>query len=175
MTPGALVPPVYGDQRIRQSFWQLVAPDETSGCWVWAGRLNGKGYCNSYRRVFERLVGPVPVGLTIDHVCRNRACVNPAHMEPVTQEENNRRSLRARAAAGQEMPWSGKREQTAEYKARLAAFNAKKYRDRRGAAHTPTPHKEHQCGLCGGTGHNRRRCHIEREAGAPARAAWRQP
>lgn len=77
----------------------VVEPD--SGCWIW--RLNvgrdgyGKAACAgrgvmAHRMVWERVNGPVPDGLVLDHLCRNRRCVNPAHLEPVTHTENNRRS-----------------------------------------------------------------------------------
>lgn len=67
-----------------------------SGCWQWTGRLNDGygqiGYRHraaaTHRVVYEELVGPVPVGLQIDHLCRNRACCRPEHLEPVTQREN---------------------------------------------------------------------------------------
>jgi hypothetical protein len=68
-----------------------------SGCWEWTGAITRLGYGNAYvggrtmlahRAVYEALVGPVPNGLTLDHLCRNRGCVNPAHLEPVTHREN---------------------------------------------------------------------------------------
>lgn len=50
----------------------------------------------AHRKSYEILVGPIPGGLTIDHLCRNRACINPAHMEPVTNAENTRRAAALR-------------------------------------------------------------------------------
>jgi hypothetical protein len=74
---------------------------ERSGCWVWVGaitkstgygkvKLNGRPK-DAHRASYEMHIGPVPAGLEIDHLCRNRPCVNPAHMEPVTRGENTRR------------------------------------------------------------------------------------
>jgi len=71
------------------------------GCWVWNGSRDG-GYgkvkvdgCmwRVHRLTYTLLVGPIPEGLTIDHLCRNKLCANPAHLEPVTNLENMRRSL----------------------------------------------------------------------------------
>ena len=69
---------------------------EPSGCWRWLGHiaLNGYGRINmkmAHRFVYERLVGPIPSGLTLDHLCRNRDCVNPDHLEPVTSAVNTMR------------------------------------------------------------------------------------
>jgi hypothetical protein len=71
-------------------------------CWVWQHGFTGSGYGNvavkehpsryAHRMNYERLVGPIPDGLHIDHLCRNRACCNPAHLEPVTPGENARRA-----------------------------------------------------------------------------------
>lgn len=67
---------------------------DESGCWLWAGARDAYGYgaatghTKAHRLVYEALVGPIPRGLTIDHLCRVRACVNPTHLEPVTRGEN---------------------------------------------------------------------------------------
>jgi HNH endonuclease len=78
----------------------------TTDCWEWdstsaAHRSNvGYGYMYAYgkhqratRVVWEEVVGPIPKGYEIDHLCRNTACVNPDHLEPVTHQENCRRGL----------------------------------------------------------------------------------
>lgn len=76
-----------------------TGPDD---CWQWEGprTTNGYGKWNkngrirmAHRVIYELLVGPVPEGLELDHLCRNKLCVNPRHLEPVTRTENARRGI----------------------------------------------------------------------------------
>lgn len=79
-------------------FWAKVQKTDT--CWFWTGAVQTNGYgCWSrdgkrvltHRVAYVELVGPIPEGLQIDHLCRKRLCCNPAHLEPVTAGENIRR------------------------------------------------------------------------------------
>lgn len=81
-------------------FRRLFQCDPSSGCWLWSGHRNGGGYGQfsinnrtriAHRVAYELFVGPIPDGLVLDHLCRVRHCVNPEHLEPVTQKENARR------------------------------------------------------------------------------------
>lgn len=74
--------------------------DPETGCWDWHGGKSDRGYGSisldgrshqAHRVSYELYVGPIPDGLQIDHLCRNRGCINPAHLEPVTCRENVRR------------------------------------------------------------------------------------
>ena len=83
-------------------FSEKIAAGENC-CIVWTGGLNGAGYAQFYvgrtslaetgksyghRWAYEYFIGPIPAGMHLDHLCRNRRCVNPYHLEPVTVREN---------------------------------------------------------------------------------------
>lgn len=84
---------------IRRFFEQIAElPD---GCWMWTGATCSLGYGRfsvhgisnpAHRYSYQLLIGDVPPGLEMDHLCRMRECVNPFHVEPVTHAENMRRS-----------------------------------------------------------------------------------
>lgn len=89
------------------------------GCWEWNGATNNRGYgvvqmgrgigiALVHRVVYEAFVGPIPEGLTIDHLCANSTCVNPQHLEAVTKSENVRRQWQA----GRADPMRHNREKT---------------------------------------------------------------
>lgn len=77
------------------SFWSKVK--KTNNCWEWTASTAGGGYGHfnykkkqytAHRTAYELLVGEIPKGLQIDHLCRNKKCVNPQHLEPVTPSQN---------------------------------------------------------------------------------------
>ena len=91
------------DNRI-EKFFNSFLPEPNSGCWLWMERVDVSGYgivfngrglspvnFKAHRFAYELLRGPIPAGLQLDHLCRVRCCVNPAHLEPVTLQENLRR------------------------------------------------------------------------------------
>jgi hypothetical protein len=77
--------------------------DERTGCWNWRGKLDKDGYPSKrqHRRFYESKHGPIPEGLTIDHRCENRRCVNPDHLEPLTLTENCRRGKQTKLTVEQ--------------------------------------------------------------------------
>jgi hypothetical protein len=86
-----------------ERFMRKVYPVE--GCWLWCastlrggyGQFNdGRTMVRAHRWIYEQLVGPIPEGLDLDHLCRVRNCVNPEHLEPVTRGENLLRGYAAR-------------------------------------------------------------------------------
>ena len=90
-----------------ERFWEKV--DATGDCWEWTSSRTRKGYggfravsgwASAHRWAYEHLVGPIPPGLQIDHLCRVRHCVNPDHMEPVTNQVNQLRGTALNALQG---------------------------------------------------------------------------
>lgn len=85
-----------------QRLYEKIKEDE-NGCWVWQGAKIGQYGTTSLRKkkilahraMYSLLVGPIPEGLDLDHLCRNRSCINPVHLEPVTRSINLRRGIEA--------------------------------------------------------------------------------
>ncbi len=93
------------DREAQARFWMRVTREH---CWLWTGETAGNGYGRvkiggqnlaAHRLAYEWLVGPIPDGLEIDHLCSVRNCVNPTHLEAVTHKENTMRGNTITAAA----------------------------------------------------------------------------
>lgn len=88
-----------GRLSIIERFEKYYLPEPNSGCWLWVGAINPYDYGifytdrleGAHRSAYRLFKGPIPEGLVIDHLCRTRSCVNPAHLEAVTLAENLRR------------------------------------------------------------------------------------
>lgn len=87
-----------------ERFWSHVDLSDINSCWDWVGaKINGYGVfivdnklCRSHRVVYEMMIGHLDDNLVIDHLCENRLCVNPFHLEQVTSGENVRRAINNR-------------------------------------------------------------------------------
>lgn len=90
---------------ILDAYPDYVIPEPNSGCWLWIGPIKHTGYGRfsvrrnggwkttiAHRWSYEASIAPIPLGMTIDHLCRNKCCVNPDHLEVVTAVENTRRA-----------------------------------------------------------------------------------
>jgi hypothetical protein len=95
-------------QSILERFWRHASPEPNSGCWLWDGARNAKGYGLlgnrmsgrsqlAHRVAYELFCESIPEGKVLDHLCRVKCCVNPDHLRPLSREENsdgNRRKTR---------------------------------------------------------------------------------
>lgn len=97
--------------------------ETANGCWEWTRAKNHDGYGSvrlhdrrgntlAHRAMWTRVVGPIPKGMHLDHLCRNRACVRPSHLEVVTPAENNRRAAAYRTECRFGHPLDGRRPTT---------------------------------------------------------------
>lgn len=105
-----------------ERFWRRVARGDSGLCWPWLGYVDVEGYGGltirrvrtyAHRVAYELVIGPIPGGLTLDHLCRNRVCCNPAHLEAVTSGVNTlrgngwsgRKSRQQRCIRGHPLEW----------------------------------------------------------------------
>jgi hypothetical protein len=100
-------------------FMAKVDTDGPNGCWIWKGYVGKDGYGRwrmpeeshsggAHRAAYRMMVGPIPEGRHLDHLCRNPSCVNPKHLEPVTPQVNVDRGLRGQwTECGKGHPFSG--------------------------------------------------------------------
>ena len=93
--------------------WLTSMPRPKGACWPWPGTRHSHGYgvarvdgvrTQAHRFVYEQLVAPIPSTMTIDHLCRNKSCVNPDHLELVTRAENLRRAVAERTPQKRRLP-----------------------------------------------------------------------
>lgn len=95
-----------------RSLARLMSNVEITGtCWLWRGTLSPEGYGKfgknwmAHRLLYELLTAPISPGLTLDHLCRVKCCVNPDHLEPVTIGENKRRAIALKSHCAKGHPW----------------------------------------------------------------------
>lgn len=101
--------------KLRERFEGKISSEDE--CWVWQGAKSDTGYgslgvegktCHAHRIAYEFWVGPIPPRKTIDHLCRNRACVRPEHLEAVSPKENSAKGLLGvlKKECAQGHPWT---------------------------------------------------------------------
>lgn len=107
---------IHRPHTISKNFGDAYTVDKKTGCWNWNRGKHDRGYgylvmggktVRAHRYIYEKEYGPIPGGQVIDHLCRNTSCVNPEHLEAVSQAENVRRGNRAKKTMrdAEEMRW----------------------------------------------------------------------
>lgn len=140
-------------------FWRQV--EKTDACWLWKGYRMPNGYGQfsetmgkkwyAHRWAFTCEVGPVPLGLDLDHLCRNRLCVRPSHLEAVTRRTNLLRGATLPAANAAKTHCVHGHEFTPENTARSAVGHRSCRTCSRAAdqVRPPRPHRVRPCPHCG--------------------------
>lgn len=134
----------YTLQRSVRRFWEKVERREPHECWPWTGEIDGLGYGRfrgaagggdriAHRTGYRLAVGPIPDGMEIDHTCRVRHCVNPAHLEPVTHAENQLRAMERRDRCKRGHVRTGRRPNGKRFCVECNRENQQQWRDRRKA------------------------------------------
>lgn len=135
-----------------ERFWSKVEVHQPAGCWEWSAEIDRWGYGRfsmlkkhwlAHRVAFSILIGQIPEGLQLDHLCRNRRCVNPDHLQTVTARENLARSQApAHRVRRSGVCQKGHSDFTVTNKGRwvcrvCSAANQQRYREKKRAEHPP--------------------------------------
>lgn len=157
---------------IEDRFWEKVAPPDANGCRVWLAARYHNGYGTlkdrqgkrmvnwlAHRLAYQLTFGPIPEGLEIDHLCRNRACVEPSHLEAVTSSTNKLRGLNPAI-------------QRLRHASKLQCKNGHPFSPEN--TYIPPHQKMRQCRACKAASSKRRMATPEgRRAAVAASARWR--
>ena len=132
---------------LAERFWPKVDKSDPSGCWIWTAARNpvsgygqvgagGRygGMLLAHRVAYELTVGPIPDGMTLDHVCNRRECVNPAHLDPCTTQVNTARGKERRTACRVGHPRRGNISRAPDGAERCRACNTERAREYRARA-----------------------------------------
>lgn len=138
---------LHGHHRRVRASWAEQDCGYDTPCWTWQNRLDPDGYAiwkeghtsrRAHRVMYEQEVAPIPDDLQLDHLCRNRACVNPHHLEPVTNAENVRRGSTAKVTQSMADMILSSSESGLALARKLSIHETTVYRVRRGQWTAPT-------------------------------------